>query len=260
MAHAKKLSRKELKRPDEFVQTGTAVVDYLQKHGTLVLSSLGGIVVVGVLLSLGSWYFEQSAVRAGAALGDALEMAERPVLEDGGAAATSDDPFFTSEEEKKEKVNAALEAVRIDHSGTAAAAVATLELADRAYRAGEYDSALADYERFLKESSRDDRMRFSALEGLGYTLEAKDDLEGALKAFERLGKEGGDFYKPYALVHEARVLVALKRPDDARRRAQQVVDEFSESAVRAEADTLLGQLPPAPAAADAEGSAEAAGE
>ncbi len=250
MAHAKKLSRKELKRPDEFVQTGNKVVEWLQNHGSAVLAALGGIILLGVLASVGSWWLEQSAVRAGAALGDALELADRPVLDDGAAAGV-DDPFFGSDDEKAERVTEALEAVRIDHAGTPAAAVATLELADRSYRAEEFDAALTSYERFLKETEKDNRLRFSALEGLGYALEAKGEQEKALSAFEQLTAEGGEFYKPFALVHEARVLEALDRPADARRRAQQVIDEFSESSARGDAETLLGRLPAVPEAAAA---------
>lgn len=241
----KRISRKELKKPDEFLKQGQSAVDWMSTNSRGVGLAVAALLAGGVLATLGSWAMEKADVEAGAALGDVLELVDRPILTDT-KPDDEDDPFFPSEDERNARVEKALEALKKDHTGSVASATADLLLGDLAYRRGEHSAALSHYETFLENAPRDHTLRFSALEGIALVRVAQGDDAAALTAYERLTRDGGEFYQPFSLVGEARVLIRLERPEDARARAQRVVDDHASSPIRREADAILASLPPAP--------------
>lgn len=247
MATAKKLSRKELKQPDEFIQTGQTVFEWIGAHRQLVVGAVAISLVLGLMLAVGTWWVDRREASAAGELGSALEIASRPVIEDATQAQAAGAPFFESEQARTEAYKAALEAVRKDHPGTESAAMAALQLGDLAYDAKDYDGAKAQYETFLKEAPSSNDYRFAAMEGLGLVATAQGDLEGAVKEYQRLVDEGNAFYTPFALVRLGETLQTLGKTDEARTKAQRVLDEFGSSPARRDAENLLERLGPAPA-------------
>ncbi len=258
MATARKLKRKDLKKPDEFVQTGQAAAKWAGDNARTVVLVIGALFAAGILITVGAWWADATEDAAADALGRALEVMERPVLTEADAA-DQDDPFFTSEEEKEKAVREAFEAVRRDHPGTEAAAMAALHLASLDYDGENWDAALAGYERFLAEASPTNQFRALAYDAIVSVHLARGDEEAALAAVEKLLAEGNRYYRPFALVRKAELLEALGRPDEARAAAQEVVDSHPASPARGAADALLRRLPPAPDSAEsASGEGDAA--
>ena len=252
MATARKLKRKELKKPDEFVQTGQAAAKWAGDNARTVVLVIAALFAAGILVTVGAWWMDATEDAAADALGHALEVMDRPVLSEA-ESADRDDPFFTSEEEKEKAVREAFEAVRKEHPGTEAAAMAALHLAALDYDDENWDAALAGYERFLAEASPTNQFRAVAYDAIVSIHLAKGDREAALEAVEKLLSDGNAYYKPFALVRKAEILEALGRVEEARAAAEEVVEKYAASPARAGADALLRKLPPAPESEGADG-------
>ncbi len=243
MAKTRKPSRKDLKKDDEFVSRGQEVVAWASQYARQLVAAAVVLVLV-VSISIGVTISSRSKEAAGAtALGTALEIAERPVVEDEDGAARERDAF-SSEQARRDALGEALQEVRREHSGTIAAAVSSLYLGRIAFAEDRHDDAIEGFEQYLKEAPRDHKLRFSALEGIGTVHEAREDPDAALQSYRRLVTEAPTFYVPFGLLHEARLLHGLGREDEARATAQRIIDEYGETPVVRPARNLLGRLPP----------------
>lgn len=108
----------------------------------------------------------------------------------------------------------------IDKYGkTGAGDYARLGLAGVKYDQKAFDEALALYRqvRASKLAEEDLEVKGRAVEGTGFCLEAKGDLEGALKSFRELSNiEGSLEFAVLGLYHQARVLSAQGKKDNAK--------------------------------------------
>jgi tetratricopeptide (TPR) repeat protein len=258
VASSKKQSRKDLKKDDEFVSRGQEIVAWASQYTTALVAAGVVVLLVVIVGTVVSTTGQQRATAAASALGAALEIADRPVFGLDDETIDLGPDGFANEDARTRAFREALEEVRRDHAGTTGGALAALYLGNIALEAGEHDAALANYERYLAEAPRGHTMRFAALEGIGVVHEAKEDLEAALSAYERLAREGNAYYRPFGLLHQARILAELGRHDQARSIAQQIVDEHAGSGASRQARDLLGRLPAS--SPGATGVAEAAPE
>lgn len=134
-------------------------------------------------------------------------------------------PIFTSDEERDAAIAEAMAAAKttgrskIDQD-------ALLVSAAQAMRAGDFDTALGEYQQFLDDAGDAHPLRFMALEGKGNALEAKGDYEAALATFQELAPRTTDYYRAMALYHQGRVLESLERRDEALAIYQQFFEEF----------------------------------
>jgi TolA-binding protein len=164
-------------------------------------------------------------------------------------------PLLKEETERAERVAAALSALSEERPGSAADITAELVRGAEKIRLGNYDEAIVHYRSFIKNAPEDHPLAFLAREGLGFALEAKEDLEGALREFKILGAEKGAFYRDVALYNQGRILEALERSDDAIATYRQYNDEFPQTSMsfaQREVRARLEALDPAALAAPAE--------
>ena len=76
MARRSKIGRKELKKPDEFVQKGRGLLDIVVEKRRIFLPLGIAAVAVAILYYAGSWWGENRAVQAWRAYDDALKLDE----------------------------------------------------------------------------------------------------------------------------------------------------------------------------------------
>ena len=256
MAKTRKPSRKELKKDDEFVVKGREVVEWASQYARPLMALGVGLVLV-VAISIVTTASSRSKEAAGAtALGAALEISERPVLEAEEGTDLGRDAF-PSEAARTKAFREALEGVRKEHARTAGGALAALYLGKIALEEESYDDASTHFERYLAEAPRNHKMRFSALEGIGVALESTGDLEAALDAYRRLAREAPSFYVGFGMLHEARLLHALGHHHEARAKAERILEEHGGTAASRRARELLGRLPPSTDEAAGVAAAEA---
>jgi tetratricopeptide (TPR) repeat protein len=212
-------TRKELKQPDAFQKVGAEAMPWLvERRKTLLIGvviallGFGGVAFANFLSDRG----EASAARN---LGAAMEVLTRPVDEKGLSKpepGSTEEPPFKSQTEKDDAVLKALVEFRDAHKGTRAAGSAALPLAQVYARKGQPDEALKLYDEYLKTAVHEEPLRAEALEGKGYALEAKGELDQALAAFDQLDKENkSEFLAGMGQYHRARILIAQGKKDEA---------------------------------------------
>lgn len=240
MAGRKKKKTKEqeeLLADDVFLQEAGQRVGWFEKNFKLVLAGIV-VVLVGVLVVQ---QMQASQARSAAAVTSELNDAVEAYREATGLqkVLTSTAP----ENLKKEwrKVHDQLADLRAEHPDHGAARLAALYQADLARRLEKYDEAIELYDLYLKPAKKDDALRFFALEGAGYALEAAGKNDEALARFEELA-ETQEFYADYALKHKARVLE--KKGDEAGAIAayQAIVDMDPASPLKSFAQNRLKAL------------------
>ena len=203
---AKRISskeRKELKQPDEFVSFWTHAAERANRFAQERRRSLimGSTMLVTVVI--GSIVFANISERHAKTATDTLARIERmstAELRPEGAPATkpdgsplSDDgvPHFKTEKERAGATLKELDAF-ISTSGNPLRNEARLQRGPLLLSLGRADEAVSTYQELLG-GRLDDRLRFLAHEGLGYALEAKGDLTGAVAAFVKLGEDAAAF-------------------------------------------------------------------
>lgn len=243
--------------PDEFVQRVNSLSDTLQPHIKKIV--VGGCLIVA---GLGAWEFtkwrhESKAQSATAAYVSAMKIVEAKVVsEDDPPAEESPVPIvsFGSEEERRNASLQALSSVASKHSAIKLSALTQPREAKLLLVAGKYDEALAAYQKFAK-SKAPESLRMAALEGVGYTLEAKamsnedpaarqTGLEAALRAFTELQPSAGGPMRDYSLYHQGRVLVALGKQDEGIAKYRQLLNEIPDSDLTAVVEGRLDSLAP----------------
>jgi tetratricopeptide (TPR) repeat protein len=268
----KSLTKKELKRPDQFVSFWThfssragAFLSARRKPALISIGVLAGVVTATVIYGEMS---ERASVRASLALARVEKIASADLLPAEGAAEAKDDglPHFKTD---RERLQAALQEVE---GFLAAEPRSPLRREAQLQKAG----FLLDLQRpgdaipiytDLLASRLDKNLRFMAEEGLGYGYEAKGDLDQAQAAFARLGdgpqgeseaKSGGNksdsksdakseaapFYRDRALYHQARMAERKGNPTEAIKLYKEALDKAPQTSLRDEIANRLAVLEP----------------
>jgi tetratricopeptide (TPR) repeat protein len=252
----RKISPKELKRPDQFVdfwsRTSAAVSNYTSSHmRALVVSITALATVVAGSIAL-SQVSERRSIKAAEALDRVQRMANAELATPGATPPTDDGiPHLPTE---KEQLQAALKELDGSFSGPhgtlhAEAMLVRGSLLLNLDRAAE---AVTNYQTLLADNL-DGRLHFLAQEGLGYGYERLGKLEEAQAAFVKLGADASasgqsgqsgleGFYKDRALFHQARIAELRSNPADAARLYHEVLDKNPTTSLREEITNRLASL------------------
>jgi tetratricopeptide (TPR) repeat protein len=243
----KKLSKKALKQPDQFVgfwQLASARVGrFAAKNAKVLVVSISALATVAVGMVVMSWVAEGRAARASAALERVQQIAAAELAPAGSPVKTDNLPRYPTEKERLEGALAALDGhfkSTRGPLGDEAALVRGGLLLDL----GRADEAQSTYQKLL-EGRLDARLRFLAHEGLGYALERKGKLAEAQSTFAKLGTDAttlGDFYKDRARYHEARLAELQGNPAEATRIYHEVLDKNPTTSLREEISSRLALL------------------
>jgi tetratricopeptide (TPR) repeat protein len=223
-----KMSRKELKAPDEFQKLGAQAMPFMVTHQKTIVGAVVALVAIGGIVALVSHFGAKDQQTATNDFASTLKVLKRPVNanptppKEGAEDASADEAPFKTEAEKDEAVVKALTDFRSKAKGTRAAANAALPLGQALLRQDKAPEALEAFEEYLKSSDPTDPLRPTALEGKGYAYEQKKEYDQALAAFDQLAKENkSDFMKGMGLYHRGRVLLLQGKSEEG---AKQLVE------------------------------------
>jgi tetratricopeptide (TPR) repeat protein len=243
----KKLTKKALKQPDQFVgfwQIASARIGrFAAKNAKVLVVSVSALTTVAVGMVVMSWVAEGRAARASAALERVHQIAGAELAPAGSPIKTDNIPRYATEKERLEGALAALDGHFKSMRGPLGEEAALVRgglLLDL----GRADEAQAIYEKLLA-GRLDARLRFLAHEGLGYALERKGKLAEAQATFAKLGTDAttlGDFYKDRARYHEARLAELQGNPAEATRIYHEVLDKNPTTSLRDEISSRLALL------------------
>jgi tetratricopeptide (TPR) repeat protein len=213
---SQKMTKQELKAPDAFQRVGSEARDWLDKRQKTVAIAVS-VVLLGLLaVAIARYFSERGEEQAARELGEQLQVLSRPVKGQEPAEPGATEPPFESLKARDEALRTGLETFRKEHAGTAAAVTAALPLGKAQHRLGDYDAALASFSAYLDGAPEGDLLRAQALEGQGYSYEAKGQYDEALAAFDKLAKAKQDqFLVGMGDYHRGRILVLKGQKDEA---------------------------------------------
>lgn len=215
---AQKASRKgKSNAVEEATRSMQQAAYWFDAHGKKVWLGLGLVVVLGVAWLALVHYLDTKDNDAGNLLRAAVTNSHGLVI--AGDETPPEDalvPTFSSAEERANKALAGYRDIANKFGSSNAGHYAALGVANSLFELGKHDEAAREYAKVLEAAGSDVFLRFRALEGSGYALEAQKKYAEALGRFEELGKLGNGAYRPLADYHRARVLVAQGKSADAR--------------------------------------------
>jgi len=184
MATAKKISRKELRQPDEFLSFSARAIEYVRLHSREFAIGIASIVVLSLLLWAWTAYSEKKETTASQLVAQAQSL-WKPAFpgeatEQAGIDRPREDPVAN------QRALEILEDVIDNYRRTSACPVARILLGQIYYEEGQYDKAIATYEDFFKSRHPKPELTALAWEGLAYSHEAKGDFAKALGCYEEL--------------------------------------------------------------------------
>jgi predicted negative regulator of RcsB-dependent stress response len=223
---------------DIFVRTTHAVTLWIRKN----FRWLQWAVVLVILTMFGvqavRYYQRQQASKSADSLMAGAVAQSGTVGDEEDAKSIPDElrhwdsrPMFPDAEQR---LNAAEKNYKttIDKFGKSGAGeYARLQLAGIKYDQKAYDEALNLYRqvRLSSLAQKDLEVRGRTIEGAGFCLEAKSDLEGALKSFRELSNlEGSLEFAVLGLYHQARILLAQGKRDNAKELLQKAQKRLSD--------------------------------
>ena len=164
-----RLSRKEIRQPDQFISLSVQIVDWTKAHSRYLIYGSIGLLVIATLLTGWSAWQKQREQQAENALYEATKLINM-------AART------TNRSQAIER----LQKLVSDYGSTPATALAYWHLGHLYFEAGEYTAALTAYkqaqQRFTKTSQP--LMRALATLDVGYAQEASSACDQAITSFE----------------------------------------------------------------------------
>jgi tetratricopeptide (TPR) repeat protein len=244
---AKKLQRKELKQPDQFVgfwARVSAKVAHFANTQTraLVIGATTLATVIAGSIAMGQ-ISERRAVRASEALEKVRRIATADLATPGATPKNDGLPHFATEKERIEGALASLDGY-FNSPRVPLYTEAMLVRAGLLSDLGRTQEAADLYEKLLNGNKLDARLTFLAREGLGYGYEQLGKLDQAKATFAKLGEGEGDdgFYKDRALYHQARLAERGGNPGEAARIYKEVLDKNPTTSLRDEITNRLAVL------------------
>jgi tetratricopeptide (TPR) repeat protein len=175
MAAGKKITKKQLKEPDEFITFTDQAFHFVVNHGRQFM--IGGIVVLVVVLSLVLFRFWENKKEgeANQKLSLALETLE---------AAIS--PFPQATPANTRGALEKLDELTKDFPRTYAGKLALLYKGSLLLKTGQFDEAIQAFEDFLSKMGKEKAYSLLALDGLGFAYEGKKDYEKAIEKYKQI--------------------------------------------------------------------------
>ncbi|RME26992.1 MAG: hypothetical protein D6806_05345 [Deltaproteobacteria bacterium] len=237
---ADKVSKKELKQPDEFVSLATRTYKWIQSNWKLIVATGVAVVLAVVAVQVFQYVRQRKEGQASALFVEAKKVLDSPV-----SSAGEDQSKPGSYSSEKEKLSAALELMEKvvkDHDGTRTADLARYYIGEINMRLGNHEKARKAFERYLAEAGDDADFAPFAVEGLGLAYEAEGKLEEARKHFEKLTKPPFDLQPDRGLYHLARIAHQKGDEGKAKELLEKLLDEYPDSIFRTEAENRLELL------------------
>lgn len=204
MVRMKKISKKKLKEPDEFVSVAEKAFLFITHHIKSIAA--GGIVVFIILVSLFFYQRwekrnEEEAYQKFSLAVDIYQMVSSPYREGS----------LSENKNVLEKFNEVITKFPRTSSGK----FSFLYMGNIHLRLSEFEEATKSYQTFLQKAGKEKFYRIFAMEGLGYAYEGKKDYEKALQAYQKILEEGESFQLGNAYLNMGRCYEKLGKNKEA---------------------------------------------
>ncbi len=192
------------------------------QYGRVVLGVVVGVAVVGIA----GYYVLAGKARKENAASEKL--------------AEASDLFWRSDYDRSRQV---AQDVSKQYPGTPSGTDALRVAGDDAYWRGNWKESITDYEAYLKANSSG-LVANSVRRSLAYAQESAKQYAEAAANFEKLVGAFDRESSGEVLFAAGRCYAALKKPDEAKKRYQRIIDEFPDASLQLPARIELGKLAP----------------
>jgi len=239
----KRITKKEIKKPDEFVSFWVRAYEYAQEHSRTVIVASAAIVAVAALAWSLHAYHEKKA-RDSSRL---LSKAQMALLAGREGA---------SGEKNRGEAESILTDLTSRYKSTPAALVARVLLGNVYYQRGDFEKSIETYRSLAALKPKDPMLRAMAYEGLAYSYEQKGDWAGALASYQELAASQLEHFSQEGMWGMARCYEREGKPENALDVYRQFLAKYPQSPRAEEARVLVARIsstlnPPAKAQASA---------
>jgi tetratricopeptide (TPR) repeat protein len=230
MAEKTRLSRRDLKGPDEFISTFGRIVDWSRENRSKVAAGAIGLVAV-VALVLGTraylqWEENKSSRDLWPTLNRAQELLRAPFAADPSQLAS---------------VEQFLQGHVIRHPNTRATVYSLYYLGSIAFFRGNYDLAISQFRAGIGIGKEAGILRYLLRQGIASSLEAKGDFGAAAVAYRDAGAVAEADMKTQSRLGEARVLGLAGKKAEAAALYRLILKETPETPFRDLIEIQLAQ-------------------
>jgi tetratricopeptide (TPR) repeat protein len=182
MTKIKKIIKKKLKEPDEFISFTEKAYIFITHHSKSI--AVGGTIVLLLVLSL---FIYQRWEKKNE--GNASQLFNLVVETYQTVSTPYREGSIQEYKNILEKFNEVIEKFPRTSSGK----LSVLYKGNLHFRLGEFEEAIKSYDRYLQKAGKEKLYRSFALEGLGYSFEGKKDYEKAINAYQKIIEIGENF-------------------------------------------------------------------
>ena len=175
MVKGKRITKKQLREPDEFITLTERVFHFAGEHGKKMLA--GGILFLVIFLAILFYQMweRKKDEEAARAYGVASEMYER------GIAQVREG----STQDYKE-ILAKFDEVVAKFPRTQFGKLSLIYGGNIYLKQGEYDEAIKAYSAFIEKAGKQELYKYFAWDGLGHAYEGKKDYGKAIEAYQKI--------------------------------------------------------------------------
>ena len=204
MVKGKKITKKKLKEPDEFITLTQKSLLFIEAHLKKVVSA--GIIIVVVVLGLVFFQIWEKKKEAEASqkLSVAMEVYQRV-----------SSPYREGSPSEYKNALGSFDEVIKQFPGTSAGNFSLLYKGNIHFKLGEFDEAIKAYQAFLEKAGKEQLYRLFALEGLGYAYEGKKEVAKAIDAYQQIVAMGETFQSGDAYLSLGRCYERLGKNKEA---------------------------------------------
>jgi tetratricopeptide (TPR) repeat protein len=204
MTKTKKIIKKKLKEPDEFITLSERTYLFITHHSKSIAAS-GAIVLILILSILFFQRWERKNEEKAYQLFN-LAMGTYQMV-----SAPSREGAPQEYKNALEKFNEVITHFPKTSSGK----LSNLYKGNIYLRLGEFEEAIKSYESFIKKVGKEKIYRAFAMEGLAYSYEGKKDYEKALNAYQKVIELGEHFKLANAYLGMGRCYEKLEKKKEA---------------------------------------------
>jgi tetratricopeptide (TPR) repeat protein len=227
VAKMKRISKKKLKEPDEFITTAAKVLLWTRENLRLILTGI----IVGALVASSIVFWRIKTERREAAALNSFHRA----LE---ILTSAEDPSSKRYQEALD----GFERIQREYPNSKAAQLAQLQLGQGLLESKQYDKAVETYRTLLERNPTERLYRLFALQNLGYAYEGQGDYQRALDSFQGLVDMGESFLRPSAYISIGRCYEKLGKREEALKKYRIFLEKYPESIMVPMIKNKLGTL------------------
>jgi tetratricopeptide (TPR) repeat protein len=203
VATKKRVTKKDLKKPDEFMSLTEQAFLFVAAHMRKVI--LGAVALVVIVLALLGfrWWGEKKEAEAYQKFSLAIQsygMAASPGRESGSDPRALVQMF---------------DQVISNYPRTSAGKLSLLYKGNVLLQSGQFDQAIQSYDLFLGKAGKEKLYRSFALEGLGYAYEGRKEYDKASAAYQKVVETGEGSVSADAYLALGRCYEKLKKNKEA---------------------------------------------